>query len=388
MNVVVLSLALSMPAACEGQAGQQNQPAQPAPASQVGQPNQQNQPQQRQQQQNQTQQAQPGQAQRGQAQPGQAQPGQAQQRSADGALRLDGQWNIVYAEMDGQRTDPSRVTNISIRDNVVTCRQDGQVKQYRLEFGPHHMVRCTALSGAAATTPTAAGQRSGTDDAHSHHGVYVAGQDFLALSLNKGAEHSGQAQWTKEEPKGADLVLILRRGGPQGAGLTSAFDGQMARRSGYFEPAMQQTRGALVIFLPRPDAQVWIDDFQTQQQGTQRTYETPPLQQPGTYTVRARWMENGQPVTREQTAQVRAGRWTTVEFRSESQQGGQYRLDGQPANQNNGQQGGAERVPGGQINNQTSPQQQQQPGNQPNNQTGGQTGQPDNQRQGAGQNQP
>src|SRR5207253_2365053 len=145
--------------------------------------------------------------------------------------------------------------------------------------------------------------------------------------------------------------LVLRRVGALGTGLTSS-DGQFARRSGYFDPAMQQqqTKGAIVVFLPRPDAQVWIDSFQTQQQGTERTFETPPLQQAGTYKVKATWTENGNTVTREQPARVQAGRWTTVEFRTGDQQNNNQPTN-QPANQRN-QQSSPERVPGGQINQQ------------------------------------
>jgi uncharacterized protein (TIGR03000 family) len=65
---------------------------------------------------------------------------------------------------------------------------------------------------------------------------------------------------------------------------------------------------ALVAHLP-PDAQIWIDDFQSKQKGEVRQYESPPLK-PGVdyrYTVRVNWVEDGRLVSQARVLQVHAG---------------------------------------------------------------------------------
>jgi uncharacterized protein (TIGR03000 family) len=72
-----------------------------------------------------------------------------------------------------------------------------------------------------------------------------------------------------------------------------------------------------IVRVPDPNAEIYFQDYKTQQQGFVREYETDrPLDPNQTYTfqVRARWMQNGQPV--EQTRQVpaRAGQNVTIDF--------------------------------------------------------------------------
>lgn len=64
------------------------------------------------------------------------------------------------------------------------------------------------------------------------------------------------------------------------------------------------------------DAQLWIDNVQTQLTGPVRVMTTPSLQ-PGQgyyYVLRAQWNDNGRPVTQERTARFRAGDDVTVDF--------------------------------------------------------------------------
>jgi uncharacterized protein (TIGR03000 family) len=72
----------------------------------------------------------------------------------------------------------------------------------------------------------------------------------------------------------------------------------------------------LHVSLPDPNAQVWIDDHATQQRGRERDYLSPSLDpnRSYSYTVRARWTENGQEVTREKTVTFQPGRTVTVNF--------------------------------------------------------------------------
>jgi uncharacterized protein (TIGR03000 family) len=90
------------------------------------------------------------------------------------------------------------------------------------------------------------------------------------------------------------------------------------RQSYYSEPAYsQQNTATMMVLVPRPDATVWFDNAQTSQQGMERTFVSPPLASGGTYTytIRARWMENGQPVERERRINVQPGQTVNVDFR-------------------------------------------------------------------------
>jgi len=89
------------------------------------------------------------------------------------------------------------------------------------------------------------------------------------------------------------------------------------RQSYYSEPAASQQVATMVVLVPRADATVWFDNAPTTQQGMERTFNSPPLLSGGTYTytIRARWMENGRPVERERRVNVQPGQVVNVNFR-------------------------------------------------------------------------
>jgi uncharacterized protein (TIGR03000 family) len=64
------------------------------------------------------------------------------------------------------------------------------------------------------------------------------------------------------------------------------------------------------------DAELWFDGHRTSQTGRDRTFHTPPLEkgQGYHYTVRARWVQDGEPVDQTQRVSVSAGSRTTVTF--------------------------------------------------------------------------
>lgn len=69
----------------------------------------------------------------------------------------------------------------------------------------------------------------------------------------------------------------------------------------------------ITLFVPS-DAQIWLEDAATRQQGTVREYTSPPLA-PGQdyiYTVRMRRMENGRPVEETRRLNVRAGEHRSI----------------------------------------------------------------------------
>lgn len=91
--------------------------------------------------------------------------------------------------------------------------------------------------------------------------------------------------------------------------------GNQVRQSFYPETTNQEA--TLTVLLPKADAQVWFDGAATQQQGMQRTFMSPALEQGRsfTYTIKGRWMENGRPVERERQVSVQSGQSVTVDLR-------------------------------------------------------------------------
>jgi uncharacterized protein (TIGR03000 family) len=87
----------------------------------------------------------------------------------------------------------------------------------------------------------------------------------------------------------------------------------------YTAPAVAQQSVNMTVLVPTADAQVWFDNQATTQRGMERLFHSPPLEpnQSFAYTIKARWMENGQAVNRERRVNVQAGRNITVNFRED-----------------------------------------------------------------------
>jgi uncharacterized protein (TIGR03000 family) len=83
------------------------------------------------------------------------------------------------------------------------------------------------------------------------------------------------------------------------------------------EPERASQFVTMTVVVPTADAQVWFENTPTAQQGTERVFHSPALELGKTfiYTIKARWMENGQPVERERQVKVQAGQKITVNFR-------------------------------------------------------------------------
>jgi uncharacterized protein (TIGR03000 family) len=92
------------------------------------------------------------------------------------------------------------------------------------------------------------------------------------------------------------------------------------RQSYYGAPAALQQSVSVTVLVPAADAQVWFENRATTQQGMERLFESPPLEPNHnfTYTVKARWLENGRAVDRERRVSVQAGQSVTVNFRESS----------------------------------------------------------------------
>jgi uncharacterized protein (TIGR03000 family) len=72
---------------------------------------------------------------------------------------------------------------------------------------------------------------------------------------------------------------------------------------------------SIEVTVPAGNAEVWFQGAKTTRTGTVREFVSPPLE-PGsyTYTIRARWMSNGEQVERTRTVQVQPGENYRVNF--------------------------------------------------------------------------
>ncbi len=82
-------------------------------------------------------------------------------------------------------------------------------------------------------------------------------------------------------------------------------------------PPVEKGSAKLTVRVPA-DADVFFDGSPTTQTGTQRVFVTPALEAGSnyTYSIRARWTENGQPVQQTRTIPVKAGANLVVDFLS------------------------------------------------------------------------
>ncbi len=116
--------------------------------------------------------------------------GAEQQAGAANLAALDGKWLIVYAEEGGRRNNAWEQRQAVASDGTLSYESTGgQKRSLKLKLGEHQTVEA-AVGGKES------------------RGVYILGQDYLCISLGKGAGKSS-----------GDFILILRRQrGGAGAG--------------------------------------------------------------------------------------------------------------------------------------------------------------------------
>jgi uncharacterized protein (TIGR03000 family) len=108
-------------------------------------------------------------------------------------------------------------------------------------------------------------------------------------------------------------------GAPMMYNQPSVFNGSTQSYQSFYPPNMalqtSPNEARLMVLVPDPNAQVYVDGHQTQQRGTQREFvsEMSPGSS-GTYHVKVRWNQDGR--TREQTrdVRVRAGARQVLDF--------------------------------------------------------------------------
>jgi hypothetical protein len=123
-------------------------------------------------------------------------------KGAEGAMpQVEGKWLIVYAEEGSRRMNSWEQRVVTIKDNTLSYERDGKEQTIRLKFGPHQSLKASAD-----------GKEEG---ASGGEGVYIAGQDYLCLSLATG--HFGGDKGSSARPQegqgtsSGSFILILRR---------------------------------------------------------------------------------------------------------------------------------------------------------------------------------
>jgi uncharacterized protein (TIGR03000 family) len=134
---------------------------------------------------------------------------------------------------------------------------------------------------------------------------------FQSPPLEPGREYTYtiRASWMNNGREVSDVKKFDVRGGQT-----------LAADFGQQRPANAMAANAAVaninVTLPDPSARLWIENQQMSVDGTQRSFQSPPLD-PGrayTYTVRAAWLENGREVSDTKTLNIQAGQTVAANF--------------------------------------------------------------------------
>jgi hypothetical protein len=106
---------------------------------------------------------------------------------------VDGKWLIVYAEEGGRRNTTWEQKVATLKEGTLTYNKEGEERTLNLKFDGDQKLTATLTVGKEA--------------GKSLSGVYIAGQDYMAVSLNPG---EGGAKDGAGKSSGA-YILILRR---------------------------------------------------------------------------------------------------------------------------------------------------------------------------------
>ena len=137
------------------------------------------------------------------------------------APKLEGKWLIVYAEEGGRRNNAWEQQQAKFKDGTLTYAQEGKEQAIKVTFGPHNTLKAMVSGSTKGKKEDVSKEEGG--ESRSYTGVYIAGQDYFCLSLDKkgaakkeaGKEEvsaRGTAEADKAEgAKGSSFILILRR---------------------------------------------------------------------------------------------------------------------------------------------------------------------------------
>jgi hypothetical protein len=112
---------------------------------------------------------------------------------------IEGKWLIVYAEEGSRRNTTWEQKVATAKGDSLSYSKEGEDRALKLTFGAGQTVKAELSIGGKVT-----------DEGKSLGGVYIAGQDYLCLSLNPGGAAAKESKADSAKSSGA-LILILRR---------------------------------------------------------------------------------------------------------------------------------------------------------------------------------
>jgi len=127
----------------------------------------------------------------------------AADKPAAKAAGVDGKWLIVYAEEGGRRNNAWEARQATYSHGTLSYEgAGGKKRSLHLKFGAHQTAEATLGEGKE--------EGGDSDKDRAWHGVYILGQDYLCLSLNRGGKKADRAGAGASHSSG-DFILILRR---------------------------------------------------------------------------------------------------------------------------------------------------------------------------------
>ena len=109
---------------------------------------------------------------------------------------VEGKWLIVYAEEGGRRNTTWEQQVATLKGDTLSYSKEGEERSLRLKFGADQKLTASLSVGGKAAA-----------EGKSLDGVFIAGQDYLCLSLNSPGK-GGDAKAGGAKPS---FILILRR---------------------------------------------------------------------------------------------------------------------------------------------------------------------------------
>src|SRR5262249_29100461 len=88
---------------------------------------------------------------------------------------IEGKWLIVYVEENSNRNATWEQQVATVKGDTLSYSKEGDDRSLKLTFGSNQTVKVTAAAGKDGKDGKGGGEMSG---------VYIAGQDYLCLSLN------------------------------------------------------------------------------------------------------------------------------------------------------------------------------------------------------------
>jgi hypothetical protein len=108
---------------------------------------------------------------------------------------IDGKWLIVYAEEGSRRNTTWEQKVATMKGDTLSYNKEGEERTLKLKFGADQKLTATLTVGKEAGKELS--------------GVFIAGQDYLSLSLSSGA--ASDAKDGGAAKSSGDYILILRR---------------------------------------------------------------------------------------------------------------------------------------------------------------------------------